>query len=250
MDKSPDEYHISFFKPTTSRAKANRNMVIWLVSIWFIAIFGFHILLKLIEKPTPEPAYTSFENVWLNIQSESPGTIELQEFGKASLSVLGKIAINPDEKITLDNALSWSLYQLMVDSLRADLVIRIQEFETVKTEIANISDPAYLEDKQSLTADLSPLLNLQVLDVRSKILPLELSSDNIEALTDRTQEDLPIIMKKYLIHNQSFLTDTKFLGFPFHYFYTAVFLLILFIALCLIYCIRTDRINKELNITE
>ena len=250
MAKSPDDYHISFFKPTTARAKKNRNMVIWLVSIWFIAIFGFQIVLRIIEKPTPEPSYLSFQNVWNNVQSESPGTIELQEFGKATLSVLGKVAIAPDEKITLDNAMSWAIYQLTDDSLQSELVVRVQEFEKIKSEITNISDPTYLETKLSLAKDLSPVLNLQELDVRSTILPLELSSIDMVELTDQSIEDLPEIMEKYLVHNQSFLTDTKFLGFPFHYFYTAVFLLILFISLCLIYCFRTDKINRELNITD
>ncbi len=250
MDKSPQDYHISFFKPTTPRAKKNRNMVIWLFSIWFIAIFGFQIVLRIIEKPTPEPSYLSFQNVWKNVQSESPGTIELQEFGKVTLSVLGKVAISQDEKKILDNAMSWAIYELTDDSLKAGLIARVQEFEKIKSEITNISDPTYLQTKLSLTKDLSPVLNLHELDVRSTILPLELSSIDMVVLTDQSIENLPEIMEKYLVHNQSFLTDTKFLGFPFHYFYTAVFLLMLFISLCLIYCFRTDKINRELNITD
>jgi hypothetical protein len=61
MDNSSDDYHISFFKPTTPQAVANRNMVVWLVVIWFFAIFGFQILLKVVEKPTPEQSYLTFE---------------------------------------------------------------------------------------------------------------------------------------------------------------------------------------------
>ncbi|MCK4922498.1 MAG: DUF4212 domain-containing protein [Bacteroidales bacterium] len=250
MDKSPNDYHISFFKPTTAQAKANRNMVVWLISIWFIAIFGFQILLRLIEKPTPEPAYLTFQTVWQNATSESPGIFELQEFGKTSLSVLGKIAIDPKERIALDNALSYSLYQLTPDSLKADFVLKIRDFEKIKLEIQSISDPEYIVAKKLLSAELSPILNLSDLDVRSKILPLELSSENVNNLTDLSLKSLPVIMEKYLIHNQSFLTDTKFLGFPFHYFYTAVFLLILFIVLCLIYNLKTDKLNGKLNIAD
>ena len=57
-------------------------------------------------------------------------------------------------------------------------------------------------------------------------------------------------MGLYLIHNRSVLTDTKFLGFPFHYFYTAVFLLILFVGLCWLYCIRTDMFHKKYGIED
>ena len=53
MEKPSEGYHISFFKPTTERARANRNMVLWLVTVWFVAIFGFQILLKILEKPVP-----------------------------------------------------------------------------------------------------------------------------------------------------------------------------------------------------
>jgi len=250
MDNSSNHYHISFFKPTTPQAIANRNMVIWFILIWFIAIFGFQILLRVLERPTPEPSYITFQNVWDNIESGSPDINELQKFGRVTLSVLGKIALTPKNRLVLDNALSWSLYQLTADSQRADVVTKIQKFEKIKTEIENISDPAYIEAKISLSAEMSLLLNLSAMDVRSKILPLELSTENIDKITDEAKKSLPGIMNKYLVHNQSFLTNTIFLGFPFHYFYTAIFLLILFVGLCWLYCVRTDKQNSKLNIVD
>ena len=72
MDDSSQDYHISFFKPTTPQATANRNLVIWLVLIWFVAIFGFHILLRIVEEPTPEPAYLTFQNAWETMENGSP----------------------------------------------------------------------------------------------------------------------------------------------------------------------------------
>jgi putative solute:sodium symporter small subunit len=79
---------------------------------------------------------------------------------------------------------------------------------------------------------------------------LELSAENTGKLTSETINSLPGIMKKYLIHNQSFLTDFKFLGFPFHYFYTAIFLLILFVGLCWLYCVKADSLNAKLGIVD
>ena len=64
MEKNTNEYHISFFKPTTPQAKANRNLTLLLVLIWAVAVFGFHIVLRLIEKPVPEPILAEFEQVW------------------------------------------------------------------------------------------------------------------------------------------------------------------------------------------
>ena len=96
----------------------------------------------------------------------------------------------------------------------------------------------------------SSVLDLDELDVRRRILPFELIAEPPESLTEADKELVEEAMSLYLIHNQSVLTDTKFLGFPFHYFYTAIFLLVLFVGLCLLYCIRTDRINAKLNIAD
>ena len=60
MESQKNDYHISFFKPTTDIARLNRNIVVFLVCIWTVAIFGFQIALKVFEKPTPEPAYLAF----------------------------------------------------------------------------------------------------------------------------------------------------------------------------------------------
>lgn len=250
MKETENGYHISFFKPTTERARFNRNLVVWLASIWFIAIFGFQITLKVIEKPTPEPAYTAFESVWENIKAGDATTTELQQFGQATLSVLAKIAIEPEERAVLANAMSWSIYSLIPDSLQSKFITRIADFEALKASITDIADEEYVEFKKLLSKMLSPRIGLSEFDVRTNILPLELTAVNVTALTDETLTRLPSVMAKYLIHNQSVLTDTKFLGFPFHYFYNAVFLLILFVGLCWLYCVRTDKRDIKLGIVE
>jgi putative solute:sodium symporter small subunit len=82
------------------------------------------------------------------------------------------------------------------------------------------------------------------------LLPTSIVKVENPSLSAESIKALPEIMKLYLIHNQSFLTDFKFLGFPFHYWYTAQFLLILFVVLCLIYAVTIDKINKEYNVVE
>jgi len=250
MSDDYNGYHISFFRPTTPRARVNRNIVIWLASIWAVAIFGFQILLRVLENPSPEPAYIAFQHVWDDVSDGSANTVELQEFGQSTLSVLGKIALSNEEKKVLDNALSWSIYQLTSDSMRANLVLKVQEFETIKREISSLSNPDYLASRNALSQELSPVLNLAANDVRTKILPLELSTASMNQLTDETKLLLPQVMEKYLVHNQSVLTDYRFLGFPFHYFYTSIFLLVLFVGLCWIYCILVDRLDRKLKTVE
>jgi putative solute:sodium symporter small subunit len=63
-------------------------------------------------------------------------------------------------------------------------------------------------------------------------------------------DEIPNIMKLYLVHNQNFFTDFEFIGFPFHYWYTAQFLLILFVVLCLIYAVVIDRSNVKHDFVE
>ncbi|MEF8984884.1 MAG: hypothetical protein V5A51_09865, partial [Bacteroidales bacterium] len=112
MDKTTNGYHISFFKPTTPQARYNRNMVLWLVLIWVIAIFGFQLLLKLVEKPTPEAAYIKFQRAWPQVERGDASDKELAELGQATLSVLGKIMLSDDDKTVLTDGLSYSVYQL------------------------------------------------------------------------------------------------------------------------------------------
>ena len=250
MNKSSEQYHISFFKPTTRQASFNRNLVVWLVLVWFVAIFGFQLLLRIMQEPTPEPAYLAFRDTWEEVRSNSATPAQWQEFGKSTLSVLGKVMISPDEMEVLEGALNASVWRLTPDSLLAARTEDIAMFEKLRASIHTLSDPEYVMAKQVLSAGVSPDFQLPLSDVRTVILPLHLSADDIGPLTPETVKALPGIMEKYLVHNQSVLTDFKFLGFPFHYFYTAFLLLVLFVGLCWLYCVRTDRLYKKLSIED
>ena len=116
MEKKND-YRISFFKPTTAFSKINRNLVIVLVIIWAVAIFGFQILLKVVEKPTPESSLFTFEEVWSNVKDGNASLDEKIKFADAVLSVLGKSTIlaKPQKKATLNNAFSWIVYDMIAE---------------------------------------------------------------------------------------------------------------------------------------
>lgn len=248
MDPSQNDYHMSFFKPTTDSARRNRNMVIQLVLIWAVAIFGFQILLKIIEKPVPEPSYTLFETSWQAIETGNPSVTDLQGAGQATLSVLGKVAIKPEHRLLLNNALSWLAYQL--SDQKEEFKSAIADFEDYAATITDISDETYVAKKSELIPVIAKLFGLNELDVRTTIAPLEIKSLLMESFDDSGRDQMMETMGLYLIHNRSVLTDAKFLGFPFHYFYTAVFLLILFVGLCWLYCIRTDMFNKKYGIED
>ncbi len=250
MESPPNDYRISFFKPATEMARLNRNIVISLVIIWTVTIFGFQIALKVISKPTPEPAYLAFEQVWDQVSSGNASQEDLQVFAQVSLSVLGKNFIDPEHRKAMDNGLSWSLIQLAGPDKGKILRQDIAAFEKLKGEIDNITDPEYVNARNKLASGVSPVLGLSPGDVRTTLVSIELNSSMMDALSTESREAIPAAMALYLVHPQSFLTDVRVLGFPFHYFYTAVFLLVLFVGLCWLYCVRADRRDVILGIDQ
>ncbi len=174
MNPSENDYHISFFKPTTESARHNRNMVVQLVLIWAVAIFGFQILLKILEKPVPEPSYIQFESSWQAIEAGTASVPDYQVAGKAVLSVMGKIAIQPDDKLLLENALSWMAYQISDQKERSEIK-PFRSLKTIAASITDIADETYVAKKNDLIPLLAELFALNELDVRSKIAPLRLN---------------------------------------------------------------------------
>lgn len=250
MENPSNDYHISFFKPTTPQAKANRNIALWLIMVWAIAIFGFHFLMRAIEKPTPEPQLGIFEGCWENVKNGSASQAELQAFGQSTLHVLSKIVYDSTDNAILKDALSWSLSKLTADSLKQELSLTISNFQAIRDTVSDIRNEVYVARRNALSDKLGAIINLPKPDIRLAVLPLEVASNDRGEMLESTVVKLPNVMKKYLTHNRSFLTDTKFLGFPFHYFYSAVFLLILFVGLCWVYCKITDKLNAKFGIVD
>ncbi len=233
-EKQPISRDVNFFYPQTAHSLADMKMIIILVLVWFFAVFGFQFLLLVFNKPTPEPAYTSFQSIWSSIQEGTANQTEQQEFARITLSVLGKnIALQPEHKAVLQDALSIITINLLPESQREAFLSNLNDESGMSTVVNQAVEAIGLETSgmDKLRIDLLP----------SSLVPVtgyELSPE------------LPGIMELYLVHNRSFLTDSRFIGFPFHYWYTAQFLLILFVVLCLIYAWLTDRLNEKYNFTE
>jgi putative solute:sodium symporter small subunit len=218
--------------------------------IWAVAIFGLQILLKILEKPTPEPAYTVYETNWPDIQAGNMKVANLQNVSRSALSVLGKVAIDPDHRQALDNAVSWMAYNIADSAQKQRLFNIVKEFEDIAAVTVIVTDDVYVGKKNQLIPILQEIFNLHPNDVRGKIAALEVKSSLMESFDADSRKIFEEAMGLYLIHNRSVLTDTVFLGFPFHYFYTAVFLLILFVGITWVYCVRTDMFNKKYGIED
>ncbi|MCP5062527.1 MAG: DUF4212 domain-containing protein [Ignavibacteriae bacterium] len=224
-----EHYEVNFFKPLTDHAKANKKLISTLAIIWAVAVFGFHFLLIFITTPTPEQTLSDFNSVWPQVVEDNSATVEMKQvFAKSMLMVLGKnIAVKDDHKAVLKESLSWSVFSMQPDSIKP-----LYKLEPISAA-TNIGLSSEGFDK--IMRDLLP----------SSLVKVESSS-----LSDASKKVLPEIMELYLVHNQSFLTDFKFLGFPFHYWYTAQFLLILFVLLCLYYAVSIDRMNEQYEFVE
>ncbi|MFO7924224.1 MAG: DUF4212 domain-containing protein [Bacteroidales bacterium] len=244
-----EEYRISFFNPTTQQARSNRNLIIQLFIMWAVAIFGFQILLEVLSKPVPEEALVKFIPAWEKIESGNAESYDYQVTGQSMVQVTGKLTLGPDEYDALKDGISWTLSGLLPANELADLQQEVQLLTRLREEITSLRDERYLQAKESVISKAAPALGIGEDTLLAQLLALGLD-DDMENMAEENRLKIPGIMSLYLTHNRSVLTDTIFLGFPFHYFYTAVLLLIFFVGLCWLYCYRTDKLHAKLNFLE
>lgn len=256
MKTSDNDYNFSLFRPVSPYGKKNRNLIITLLLIWFVAIFGFQLLLLFLQKPTPEKPLLTFESVWESVKTGKATDQEKMDFVNSLVAVAGKSSVKPANRIVLDNALTWSVFSMLSDSEKVTLSQQIKDLGTIKGKLPKATDAEYsqmqsdlLRIKSTINSIANEKTGIDPSNNKAAILPYNLNAEYKELSTEDI-EALPKIMKLYLTHNQSFLTDTKFLGFPFHYFYTAEFLLILFVCMCLFYSIRITQLQKKYSINE
>ena len=251
--ESPDEYNFSLFKPRNLHGRKNRNVILAMLLIWAVAVFGFQILLRVIEKPTPEKVLADFNSVWPEAITKDLTSVNYKTLLNSLILVKGKNTVNPDDQKILSESMSIITFGVIPDSLKSAALGKISKIKMLKSQIAQTKSQEFLDIKSSileLERDLSkitaPFTGLTPGSLEEKIITASLTDKCPATLSDISLSRLPEIMKLYLTHNQSFLTDTIFLGFPFHYFYTAIFLLILFIGLCIIYNVLIEwRLKKE-----
>lgn len=251
--ESGDQYNFSIFKPRNLHGKKNRNVIFAMLAIWAVAVFGFQSLLRAIEKPTPEKTLTVFESEWSGIAEGNERETDYRALLNSLIMVRGKISVAPEDKQLLSDAISTVTFGMIPDSLAETVKASVAELETMHSEIALLKDQEYLDLKfrikdanSNMIRILEPYTGYETTRLEAPILAASLKKDYPVSLREPSFARLPGIMKLYLTHNQSALTDTKFLGFPFHYVYTAVFLLIIFILICIVYNILIEwRLKKE-----
>ena len=229
-----EQYDVNFFRPLSDHAKANKKLIISLATIWAVGVFGFQFLLIIFNEPTAEKSYENFQSVFPKVvEDESASSSMKIDFAKSLLNVLGKnIAVNDEHKTILKKSLSWTVASMQPDSISN---LFMEEPNQKSYDLANSSLGLKNAGFDKIMVDLLP----------TSIVKLEQIS-----FPEENKAGLPEIMKLYLVHNRSFLTDFTFLGFPFHYWYTSQFLLIMFVVLCVIYAKAIGKANTKHDFVE
>jgi len=255
--QAKSDYHFNLFQPYTEHGRKIRNLILTMLAIWAVCVFGFQILLKVVEKPTPEASLVRFEAAYASLGQGSSDQGVIREFLHSQVLTAGKNVINPSDREVLHSGVNLAFSMLVPDSVRNPLLAKLPEMAAMKEKLATAKDQEYLDLKTGISriqTDLmtatAPFSGFTPGGLESVILVSCLKSGTPSSLSSEELKSLPTVMKLYLTHNQSFLTDFKFIGFPFHYFYTAVFLLILFVGMCLLYNLRLDRRMKMEKIEE
>jgi putative solute:sodium symporter small subunit len=246
--ESSDQYNFSIFSPRNLHGKKNRNVILSMLVIWAVAVFGFQFLLRAIEKPTPEKALTMFESTWPSAVANGTAGVDYRTLLNSMVLVRGKNIVKAEDQKTLNEAISLVTFKAVPDSVRTLILGNISELGILRSNLTQANDQEYLnirsqilEKNKMITVMTEPYSGFKVGSLEANILTSSLIENYPDSFTDDGFSGLPALMSFYLTHFQSKLTDTTFLGFPFHYFYTAVFLLILFIALCIVYNLLIER---------
>jgi uncharacterized membrane protein len=251
--ESTDQYNFSIFSPRNLHGRKNRNVIISMLLIWTVAVFGFQILLRVIEKPTPEKSLIVFESQWPAAQAGDAQDVDYKALLNSLVLVKGKSTVKPGDRKILSGAISCGAFKVLPDSIKPQIMRGIADLQTYKSQLVTAKDEEYLrlktmvaETGKMLAVSTGEFSGFDYSSLEAAIFVGSLEENHPDSFSDEAFIELPGIMKLYLTHNQSSLTDSKFLGFPFHYFYTAVFLLILFIVLCIVYNILIEwRLGKE-----
>ncbi len=251
--KSFEEYNFSIFRPRNLHGRKNRNVIMTMLLIWAVSVFGFQFLLRSVEKPTPEKSLITFMELWPSVRSGSVTPNSHNSFLSTLVLARGKNTLKSDEQKIISDAITCFTYSILPDSAGRALGGIVSTISDLRSSLASLKGEQYLEVKKKISEHYSAITDATVKytgftrgSLESSIFVYSLQTSYPLSMSDASFDRLEDIMKLYMTHNQSFLTDSKVIGFPFHYFYTAVFLLILFVILCIVYNLLVEwRLKKE-----
>lgn len=243
---SVGSFETNFFRAKSPFAKANRRLTITLLVIWLLAVYGFQVLLMVAGEPTPEKTYN--KALITKVFTDAAVSVEeKQDFARILFFVFGKNnVVTPADKAVIKESLSQTVFGLLAPDKKSVLNAAVASGSEQEKEI--VAALGLKPDEITTSPEGRQEYSYDRLFVA--MIPYAVVPVTTGEISEISKKALTAIFDKYLVHNQSFLTDTTFIGFPLHYWYTAQFLLIMFVLMCLIYAKWNDRANKKFNIAE
>jgi putative solute:sodium symporter small subunit len=226
-----------------------------MVIVWAIAVFGFQIAMMLLNERVPETTLAQFNNAWPAVAQNAEGgadPADARQLARSVLMVLGKnIAVKDADKAVLGETLSRVVHGLLSVEQREALRGHVEGLVVPKGATPDtVAIAARQAQIRELAAGVIGLENTGFDKLMADLLPSYLVVVDSDRLSVATRQTLPTIMDNYLIHNQNVFTEMRMLGFPFHYWYSAQFLLIMFVVLCWVYAKMTDRMHQRHGFVE
>ncbi|MDZ7633257.1 MAG: hypothetical protein U5L72_01965 [Bacteroidales bacterium] len=91
--ESSDQYNFSIFTPRNRHGRKNRNVIFTMLAIWAVAVFGFQILLRVIEKPVRKRLLHCLKQSGLMLPAETAIRQIIQTLLGSLLMARGKITV-------------------------------------------------------------------------------------------------------------------------------------------------------------
>lgn len=226
------DYNFNFFRPKTAFSRDNSKLISVIVIVWLVAVFGFQLLLKMTESPCPEKGYLSYQKIAEKFEVGQLNASDKLELTRINLSLMSRyVGLRNNQALKVYTSVL--IHDLMPETEKEKLISY--------TKINNSEIPVDF---------IVTGIGMDSNDLRAYVIPYAVTAfevpENIQTEIEKMAPLMKNLLNKYMVHNRSFLTDSTFLGFPFHYFYTSELLLFIFIGLCLVYCFIFQRIlNKH-----
>jgi len=92
------DYHFSLFQPFSEHGRKIRNLILTMLTIWAVCVFGFQILLKVVEKPVPEATLISFDASYASLQNGHTDQATVRDFMHSLVLTAGKVGVKPADR--------------------------------------------------------------------------------------------------------------------------------------------------------
>jgi hypothetical protein len=164
-EQNVSNYNFSLFRPLNSYNKRNRNIIITTLAIWAVAVFGFQVLLRAIEKPTPEQSLLAFHSVVDKVHGGTADAAEMQVYMQSLALVGSKLSLKDDAKEAIVRAFSAGIYEMLDETEGEAMSAAITNLSETREKMGKADKGEFLQYQQKLAAikaDINAMVSARV----------------------------------------------------------------------------------------